>query len=164
MGAHPFDADRATAGADVPQQFARDRGQAREGDGAYIAFGQLAVVLERRVRQTGQSRQAQRVRLGDALDGDQVQVGDHRIGPVAGGAIDATFGFTAQMFEHGYSARTEATFAQQCSDGGGAAAVVAQHQQAHATGQLRVECGDGAGNHRQRDYILQGPAHSRRGQ
>ncbi|MNZ63332.1 hypothetical protein D3C78_814770 [compost metagenome] len=58
VGAHPFDADRTAAGADIPQQFAGDRGQAREGDGAHIALGQLAVVPEGGVRQAGQSRQA----------------------------------------------------------------------------------------------------------
>ncbi|MNW04360.1 hypothetical protein D3C71_2004410 [compost metagenome] len=46
VSAHPFDADRTAAGTDVPQQLAGDRCQAREGDGAHIAFGQLAVVLE----------------------------------------------------------------------------------------------------------------------
>ncbi|MNQ94862.1 hypothetical protein D3C85_1104000 [compost metagenome] len=68
------------------------------------------------------------------------------------------------MFQHGKSARAEAAFTQQCGDGGGTAAVVAQHQQAHAAEQLRVERGDGAGNHRQRHHVLQWPAHSGSGQ
>ncbi|MNK88963.1 hypothetical protein D3C87_1089540 [compost metagenome] len=52
---HPFDANRTAAGADVPQQFAGDWCQACEGDCTHVALGQLAVMLESRVGQTGQS-------------------------------------------------------------------------------------------------------------
>ncbi|MNH29045.1 hypothetical protein D3C79_892530 [compost metagenome] len=55
VGTHPFDTDRTGAGADVPQEFPRGRGEAGEGDGAHVAFGQLAVVLEGRVGQAGQA-------------------------------------------------------------------------------------------------------------
>ncbi|MNP40196.1 hypothetical protein D3C76_1338160 [compost metagenome] len=164
VGAHPFDADRAAAGADVPQQFAGDRRQARKGDGTHIALGQLAVVLEGGVGQPGQSGQARCIGFSHALDGDQVQVGDRWIAPVAGDTFDTPLGFAAQVFQHGESARAVATFAQQCSDGGGAAAIVAQYQQAYAAGQVGVECGDRPGHHRQSDHFLQGPTHSRCGQ
>ncbi|MNF59901.1 hypothetical protein D3C81_802110 [compost metagenome] len=161
MGAHPFDADRATAGTDIPQQFAGDRGQTCEGDGAHIAFGQLTVVPEGGVRQSGQSGQARCIRFSDTFDGDQVQVGDQRGVPVAGNAVDTPLGFAAQVFQHGETAGAEASFAQQCSDGRGAAAVVAQYQQAHAAGQVGVECGERPGHHRKGDHVLQGPTHSR---
>ena len=49
MGQHPFDADRAGAGADVPQQFAAPWRQRRQGDGADFALGDLAVMLEQMI-------------------------------------------------------------------------------------------------------------------
>ena len=44
-------ADRAGAGADVPQQLAPARREGRQRDGADLALGDLAVMLEQRVRQ-----------------------------------------------------------------------------------------------------------------
>ena len=46
VSAHPFNTDRTAASADIPQQFAGCRCEAGEGDGAHVALGQLAVVLE----------------------------------------------------------------------------------------------------------------------
>ena len=57
IGQHPFDRDRAGAGADVPQQLAAPRRQRRQRDGADLALGDLAVVLEQRV---GQARRRAR--------------------------------------------------------------------------------------------------------
>ena len=37
---------------------------------------QLAVMFERRVRQTGETRQTLRIGIGQTVDGNQVQVGD----------------------------------------------------------------------------------------
>ena len=50
---HPLDADRARAGADVPQQLAGQRREPGERDRADVALGQLAVVLVGVVGQPG---------------------------------------------------------------------------------------------------------------
>ena len=55
VSAHPFDSDRAAAGAHVPQQLPRQRRQTGQGNGPYIAFGQLAVMAERAVGQPAAS-------------------------------------------------------------------------------------------------------------
>ena len=57
IGQHPFDRDRAGAGADVPQQLAAARRQRRERDRADLALGDLAVMLEPFVGQPGARRQ-----------------------------------------------------------------------------------------------------------
>src|SRR3546814_9262052 len=69
VGAHPFDTDGAAARPHIPEQFSGHRGQAGEGNGAHVALGQLAVMLKRSVRQTGQARQPQRRGSGPAFDG-----------------------------------------------------------------------------------------------
>ena len=46
---HPLDADRAGAGADVPQHFARPRRQGGERQRADLRLGELAVALEKAV-------------------------------------------------------------------------------------------------------------------
>ena len=46
IGQHPFDGDRARAGADVPQQFAAPRRKRRQRHRADLALGDLAVMLE----------------------------------------------------------------------------------------------------------------------
>ncbi|MOA15832.1 hypothetical protein D3C78_1360140 [compost metagenome] len=111
MRTHPLDTDRTAAGADIPEQLAGGRGEAGEGDGAHVAFGQLAVMFEGGVRQTGQARQARCRRFGPAFDGDQVQVGDGVIGPLRGATVDPSFRRTAQMLQHGHGARAEAALA-----------------------------------------------------
>ena len=50
-GAHPFDADRAAAGADIPRAAPRMRHELGERERAHLALGQLAVMLEGVVRQ-----------------------------------------------------------------------------------------------------------------
>ncbi|MNE62208.1 hypothetical protein D3C80_1574770 [compost metagenome] len=104
-------------------------------------------MLEGRVRQACQSRQARRVRFGDAVDGDQVQVGDDGIGPVVGDTVDASFGFTAQMFQHTQATRPESALAQQFGNQGRGFAVVAENQQANAAEELRIKRRDWAGDH-----------------
>nr|GEW53104.1 hypothetical protein [Tanacetum cinerariifolium] len=83
MRAHPLYPDGATACADVPHQFARRRGESGEGDGTYVALGELTVVPERLIRQAAKRRQTQRIGLRPAFDGDQVQRGDVGCVPLA---------------------------------------------------------------------------------
>ena len=158
VGAHPFDADGAAARADVPKQFAGGGGKAREGHGSHIALGQLAVMLEGRIRQAGQARQARGIGVGEAVDGDQVQRGNRRVLPAFGVAIDAPFSAATEVFKHTQAARAKTAAAQHGGDSGRALAVVAQHQQAHTAGQMGIERGHRAGDYRQCQHILQRPA------
>ncbi len=71
------------------------------------------------------------------------------------------------MLQDGHAAWTKAALAQQTGNHGGAAAVVAQHQQTHAMVEVRVQRvqrGHRPGNHRQGDDVLQGPAEAGGGQ
>jgi hypothetical protein len=65
------------------------------------------------------------------------------------------------MLQHRQAAGAKALFAQQPGNDGRAAGIVAQHQQAYTAVQVGIERGDGACHHRQRDHVLQGPAHPR---
>ena len=73
MAQHPLDADRAGAGADVPEQLAAARRERGEGDGADLALGDLAVVLEER-RPAGRRRAAARGRPAPATTSIAEQV------------------------------------------------------------------------------------------
>jgi hypothetical protein len=121
----------------------------------------MARTAKGRVRQAGEPRQARGVGFGQAFDGQQVEVGDCRVGPVIGGAVDAPLQGAAQVFQHADPARAETALAQQAGDGGRAVAVIAQHQQAYPAGQLGAECADRPRDHRERDHLLQRPAQAR---
>ncbi len=56
IGEHPFDRDRAGAGADVPQQLAAARRQRRQRDRTDLALGDLAVMLEQGIGDAGRAR------------------------------------------------------------------------------------------------------------
>ncbi|MNS05953.1 hypothetical protein D3C72_373680 [compost metagenome] len=164
MRTHPLDTDRTAAGADIPKQFAGGRGEAGEGDGAHVAFGQLAVMLEGRIRQSGETRKAQGLCVGQTFDGDDIEVGHGRGIPGIGGAVDAPFGVTAKMLKHAHATRTEAALAEQLRHRCRALAIVAQQQQAHAAEQLRIERRQRSGHQRQRHHLLQWPAETGGGQ
>ena len=66
-------ADRAGAGADVPEQLAAAWRERRQRDGADLALGELAVVLEEAVRQAGDERDDACARSGLDVDGDGVE-------------------------------------------------------------------------------------------
>ena len=99
VGAHPLDADRAGAGADVPEELARGGHQAGEGGGAEVALGELAVVLEGVVREA-------RCPGGEAvsrnLEGDDVQRRRVRR-PRRGDTRHRRLGRGAQVAEHGHA-------------------------------------------------------------
>ena len=61
VGQHPFDRDRAGAGADVPEQFAAARRQRRQRHRAHLALGDLTVMLEKFVGEAGRSRDDARI-------------------------------------------------------------------------------------------------------
>ena len=73
VGEHPFDPDRAGAGADVPEQFAAARRERRQGHGADFALGELAVMLEQAVRQARRQRDDACVRPGNDIERDGVE-------------------------------------------------------------------------------------------
>ena len=73
IGQHPFDRDRARAGADVPQQFAAARRQRRQRHRADFALGDLAVVLEQIVGKAGAAREDARAGRGLDLDRDGIE-------------------------------------------------------------------------------------------
>jgi hypothetical protein len=105
---HPFDADRTASRADIPQQFARQRRQRGQCRGADFALGQLAVVLERLVRQAGQARAAPGARRGAAFERKRVEVGDAPLAPCRRGFVKGGLRLAAEVFEHGQSARSPA--------------------------------------------------------
>ena len=75
IGEHPFDGDRARAGAHVPQQFAaprRERGQRHRAD---LALGDLPVVLEQSSASPARAAGCALGR-GDDFERDRVQSGD----------------------------------------------------------------------------------------
>jgi hypothetical protein len=148
VGAHPLDADGAAARAHVPEQFAGQWRQAGQGHGAHVAFGQLAVVFERRIRQAGEARQARGIGVGQAVDGNQVQIGDRGVRPSVGHAIDTSLSRAAQVFKDAEAARPKAGFNQQRGNRGRALPIIAQHQQAHAAGQMCIQRRQGPGHHR----------------
>ncbi|MCY1417327.1 hypothetical protein D9M71_328590 [compost metagenome] len=161
VAAQPFDGDRAAAGADVPQQLAGTRCQARQGDGAHVAFGQLSVVAVGVVGQATGQRQRLGAGICPAFHRQQIEGGGFRQAPAFGQAIDAPLQRSAEVFQHAQAAGAEATLAQQGGDGGGAGAVVAQDQQALAVVQVQVERRQRPRHHRQHGQVLQRPAQAR---
>ena len=108
----PLDADRAAAGADVPQHFAAPWGEGRQRDGAHLAAGELAVMLEQRIRQAAGQGDDRGVRGGAQVEGDEVQRMDvGEVEAVGGGAADA-FGRAAEGFHDVQHRCAEATVAQ----------------------------------------------------
>ena len=98
-GAHPLDGDRAAAGADVPEQRAGIGRELCEGRGADLALGELAVGEEGVVGQAGDRRQQRRAGIGDAVDGEDVEVADGgRVEALGRRGGDALLG-TAEVFE-----------------------------------------------------------------
>ena len=97
---HPFDADRARARSDVPEQLPGARRQCGQADRPQVLLGQLPVVLERRVRQTGATRQDQRRSIGDRLEPDQVEVFDVAQIEVRGARAAQPLLRSAERFEH----------------------------------------------------------------
>ena len=78
VGQHPLDADRAGAGADIPQQLAATGRQGRERDGADVLLGQLAVMLEPGVGQARGQRDDAGAGRGGQFQRDEVQRVDVR--------------------------------------------------------------------------------------
>ena len=86
IGQHPFDGDRAGAGADVPQQFAAPRRQRRQRQRADLALGDLAVMLEQIVGEARRQRQDARIRRCFDFDRHDVERIDRRRASKAVGA------------------------------------------------------------------------------
>ncbi|MBW3615997.1 MAG: hypothetical protein KY439_11935, partial [Actinobacteria bacterium] len=68
MAQHPFDRHRSRARADVPQQLAPAGRERRQANGADVALGELAVVLEPSVAEAGRQGDGAGVRIGRDLD------------------------------------------------------------------------------------------------
>ncbi len=73
IGKHPFDRDRARAGADVPEEFALARRECREGQRPHLPLGDLAVVLEKPLVQAVRKRQNACIGIGHHLKRADVQ-------------------------------------------------------------------------------------------
>ena len=114
--AQPFDRDRAATGADIPQGFAGQWGERREGRGAHLALGQLAVMLEDVVGKPGEPRQCSGAAAGAAIDRDRVEVGNPPIAPACASSAMIGFSAAAEMGEHGEPARPPAEPGQQLGD------------------------------------------------
>ncbi len=162
--AHPFDADGAATGADVPEQLAWAGRQARQGHGADVALGQLAVVAIGLVGQARGQRQAHGAGAGAAFHRHQVEIGGARQRPVAGEAVETALERPAEVFQHAQATGAEATGVQQAGDGGRAVAVVAEDQQAPAVVDLCLQRRQRARHQRQAGDLLQGPAEAGGGQ
>ncbi len=78
-GAHPFDGNGAAAGADIPEQRAGIGREPREGRGADVALGELAVGDEGVVREAGRGGEQRCARIGDAVDGEDVEIAEGEI-------------------------------------------------------------------------------------
>ena len=105
-------------------------------------------MLESAVGQAADTRQRLCAGIGHTVDCQHIQIGEGRVFPVGGARLDASFGRAAQMFKHAQAARPKALLAQQCRDGGRAAGVIAQYQQAYTTVQVGVEGSEGTRHHR----------------
>lgn len=162
--AHPFDADGAATGADVPEQLAGAGRQVRQGHGADVALGQLAVVAIGFVGQARGQRQAHGAGAGAAFHRHQVEIGGARQRPVAGEAVETALERPAEVFQHAQATGAEATGVQQAGDGGRAVAVVAEDQQAPAVVDLCLQRCQRARHQRQAGDLLQGPAEAGGGQ
>ena len=68
----PFDGDGARARADIPQQLTRPWLQERQGCGANLSLGDLAIVAIKLVGDAGAKRHRTGFRTRDAFDGDSV--------------------------------------------------------------------------------------------
>ena len=113
VGEHPFDRDRTGAGADVPQQLAAARRQRRERYRADLAFGDLAVVLEKIVRKARSAGDDPRIRRSFDLDGERVE-GIDGIEIVRGRRRGAkALARAAERFEYGEPRRAEARLRKQ---------------------------------------------------
>ncbi|CAN2969843.1 hypothetical protein METHPM2_150026 [Pseudomonas sp. PM2] len=124
----------------------------------------MAIVLEGRVRQAGKTRQARCVGICQAVDGDQVQIGNRSLLPRLRVPVDTPFSRAAQVFKHTDAAGAKTALGQQRGNQGGAAAVIAQYQQAHATGQVCVDRRQWPRHHGHCHHLLQRPAQACRRQ
>ena len=98
-GAHPLDGDRAAAGADIPEQRAGIGRELGERRGADLALGQLAIVDEGVVGQAGDRWQQRRAGIGDAIDGEDVEIADVASVEVLGRRRGDAFVGAAEIFE-----------------------------------------------------------------
>ena len=94
----PLDGDAPGTGADVPEQLAVQRRQCRQGHGADLRLGQLAVMLVGLVRQAGHDGQ-HRVRRSATARSPEVQVGEALTAQVGGGSLDHPLGRPGQLLQ-----------------------------------------------------------------
>ena len=130
MGAHPFDADGAAAGTDIPEKLSRHRSERRQRDRPDLALGELAVVLEQLVGKPPGARHQRRAVVGHAFDCQRVQVRDRVVHPirVRGRRVQPLLR-AAKVRKHRQPAPTVAASAQHPRHLTGGAGVGAQRQQ-----------------------------------
>ena len=137
--AQPLDRDRPAPGADVPQCLAGQRGKARQGDGADLPLGQLAVMLEGIVRQPGQARQRAGAGGHFAFEGDRVEVGALLLAPILRRAVPHRLARPTEMLEHADPARPPAGRNEQPGHTTRRRAVFRQHEAAPPGCQMQAQ-------------------------
>ena len=111
-------ADRAGAGADVPEQLAAARRERRQRDGADLALGELAVVLEQAVRQAGDERDDACARSGVDLERDGVEGVDAGEVEACGLRRADALARAAERLQHRQPRRAEARVGDETGEGG----------------------------------------------
>ena len=161
MRAHPFDADGAAAGADVPEQLARRRPQRGQGDRPDLPLGELAVVLVELVGEARGARDRWDTRVRHALDGQGVQVRSRVTRSIRiRGRRMAPLVLPAQVGQHREPASAVAALAQQPRHLGGGARVRAQRQQPRTGLDEGLHQGQGPAVQAQGLHRLRRPAES----
>lgn len=160
VAAHPLDADRTAACSDIPQQFAGKRGEMRERHGTDITFGQLSVMFERVIRQTGQQWKGSRF-LADhaAIDGHDIEIRTSRMIPGAGNAINPALNRSAEMFEHCQPGASKSALGEHSRHIGRCIAVIAEDDEFGVGNKGFEQRLDWPAMNAQQLAFLNGPAH-----
>src|SRR5215470_1234926 len=101
MTTHPFDRDRSTPGAHVPQMPAEPRGQRGERDRSDLSLGELSVVLEQIIIEAAGRRHYAHARFRRNLDGNDIEGIDGLEIKLMRRPRPDTLASPAERFQHG---------------------------------------------------------------
>ena len=132
VSAHPLDAHRTRAGADVPQQLTRHRQQPGQSGGAQIPLGELAVMFEGFIGQAGRPPGDQR---SVQLQRDNIQSRRCSRESTGRGVFDR-LAVAADAAQHHEAARPVSARDEQISKGRRRFLVGRQHQDSSPGGQF----------------------------
>ena len=153
--AHPFDGNRTTPGADVPQKLIRRWRQRGKGCGADLAFGELAIMQECVVGQTRQARKDFGAGRCNAVDRQRVQGGKLRGRNIVGQERRDALVRATHVFQNGDVALAKSTRHQAAGGFGNGAGIGGQHDQADTWLDEGFDIGGVAAMQRQRIAIGQ---------